>query len=339
MSDQPEQPAAPTADPKATHVAVQWKCDSPLMACRFDPTGQYLFAAAEDRTILRWTMADGKRVSLKGHESWSRGFAFTNNGETMLTVGYDGRLVWWNTFEDEPKPVRSIDAHAGWVRWVAVSPDDALIATGGNDNLVKLWTMAGEHVRDLPGAERHVYSTCFDPTGQHVLGGDLMGIVRQWRVDTGELVRTLEGGELTKFDPTFRAQYGGVRAMTFSPDGKHLACAGLYKCTNAFAGVNEPLVVVFNWETGEIEKSLHTGGVKGCAWDVAWHADGFVVAASGGGGGGLLHFWRLDDEKPFHKLKLPNTARGMDMHPDGLRVATAHFDSHVRISAMAAKGK
>jgi hypothetical protein len=27
----------------------------------------------------------------------------------------------------------------------------------------------------------------------------------------------------------------------------------------------------------------------------------------------------------------------MDLHPDGLRVATAHYDRHVRISRLAAK--
>ena len=43
------------------------------------------------------------------------------------------------------------------------------------------------------------------------------------------------------------------------------------------------------------------------------------------------------EAKPFHKLKLPDTIRDMSLHPDGLQVATAHHDGHVRISRMEAK--
>ena len=42
-------------------------------------------------------------------------------------------------------------------------------------------------------------------------------------------------------------------------------------------------------------------------------------------------------EKEFHKLKLPDTIREMDLHPDGIQVATAHFDGHVRICKLAPK--
>ena len=40
------------------------------------------------------------------------------------------------------------------------------LATGGNDNMVRLWNLAdGKLVRELPGHERHVYSVSFHPTG------------------------------------------------------------------------------------------------------------------------------------------------------------------------------
>ena len=48
-------------------------------------------------------------------------------------------------------------------------------------------------------------------------------------------------------------------------------------------------------------------------------------------------FWKPDQVNEFFKLALPNTARDLDLHPDGLRVATAHHDGKVRVSLMRPK--
>jgi hypothetical protein len=42
-------------------------------------------------------------------------------------------------------------------------------------------------------------------------------------------------------------------------------------------------------------------------------------------------------EKDYHRFALPGLARDMDLHPDGLQVATAHYDRHLRITRLAAK--
>ena len=39
---------------------------------------------------------------------------------------------------------------------------------------------------------------------------------------------------------------------------------------------------------------------------------------------------------PRRTAGLPNLAREMDLHPDGVQVATAHYDKHVRITKLAA---
>jgi hypothetical protein len=82
---------------------------------------------------------------------------------------------------------------------------------------------------------------------------------------------------------------------------------------------------------------LSKGKIRGVAWGVALHAIGIRIAASGGGGGGCLLFWKPDKAEAFHQIKLKATARDLDMSPDGLRLATAHHDGHVRISRMEAK--
>ena len=56
---------------------------------------------------------------------------------------------------------------------------------------------------------------------------------------------------------------------------------------------------------------------------------------SSGTGGGALWFFKPDQPNEFHKLTLPNTGRGLDLHPDTLRLATAHHDGHLRVWSMA----
>lgn len=329
---------APKADPKKTHVSVTYKHNSPLMKCRFDPTGRYVFATAEDMTIQRWDLKSGAKVAYAGHDSWVYGLAFTADGKTMVTGGCDGQLIWWPVEGDKPAPIRKVPAHDGWIRQIAISGDGKFLASAGNDHVVKLWNVAdGKLVRELKGHDCHVYSVMFHPDGKFVLSGDLKGKVHQFEIATGKLVRTFEAKALHSYNKGQGIDYGGVRALAITPDGKYLACGGLHKASNPLGAVNEPLVMLFEWESQKLAKSQVAAGVKGVVWRALYHADGYLAAASGGSGGGYLIFWKPDAVKEIHKLKLPDTARDMDLHNDGLRLATAHYNRSLIISSMTPK--
>ena len=339
-SDAPATAAPPVKpEPTLTHVATQWAYTSPLVSCRFDPTGRFVFAGAQDSKVARFQLADGKITALAGHESWVRAIGFLAGGETLVTGGFDGRLIWWPTAAEQPQPLRTVEAHAGWLRALAVSPDGATIATGGNDLLVKLWNASdGTFVREFSGHDRHVYSVHFHPSGEFLLSGDLHGAVHQWETATGKLVRSFDSKDLYAANEGQGAEYGGVRSMAFGPKAEQLACGGLHKASNPFGAVQDPLVLVFDWQSQQKTQS-HTGAsdLKGIIWRVVYHADGFLIGGSGGSGGGIVLFWKADQPNEFHRFGLPNTLLDLDLHADGLQLATAHHDKHLRISRMAAK--
>ncbi len=324
-------------DVTQTHTVHDLAHGSPLISCRFDPSGRFVFVGSEDFRVWRWQIDGGTKTALSA-DAWVRGMAFADEGRTLITAGYDGRLIWWPVEGEKPEPARTIGAHQGWVRAVAVSPDGSTVASVGNDMIVRLWNAAdGALVREMTGHESHIYNVAFHPDGKRLASGDLKCNVFDWDVATGEKTRTWQAESLTKYDKTFLAFIGGFRGMTFSADGKRLACCGITNVSNAFAGVGNPSVVEFDWEAGKpLVEHLAKGKIQGTAWGVALLSDGTAVAAVGGNGGFLL-FWKPDGKEEFHQVKLPNTARDLALSPDGLHLATAHHDGHLRIHKMDVK--
>jgi WD40 repeat protein len=326
-------------DPTQTRQLKELKHSSPLFACRIDPTGKFAVAGAQGNLLARWELANDKKTDLTGHESWVRAIAFAPRGDVLFAGDYAGRITCWSYAEETPKPVWSADGHRGWVRAAAVSPDGKMLATAGNDGLVRLWTTEhGTPVREMSGHDCHVYNVAFHPGGQHVVSTDLRGRVKHWDSATGQLIRDLNATELYKYDGGFRADIGGARGMAFSPDGRYLACSGITEVTNAFAGVGKPIIVLFDWYTGQRKHMLQPkDAYQGVAWGVVFHPNGFIVGVGGGGGGGILWFWKPEQPQSFHAVKLPNTAYDLALHPNGLQLATAHYDGALRIHDMTPK--
>lgn len=338
MSDDKPKLTKPQIDPKQIHITHQWKYSRPLMTCRFDPQGRFVFSTSEDYAIQRWELTSGNRVDFKAHESWVRTLGFSPDGKTLYSGGYDGQLIFWNSEDDEPKALRTLEAHQGWIRCLAVSPDGTQIATGGNDNRVRVWkTNDGSLLRELHGHESHVYSILFHPDGTTLLSGDLSGKIHQWNPDSDQPIRTFDASALHTYNGGQRAHYGGIRSMSLSPDHKFLVCSGLHKATNPFGAISEPLAVVFDWESQKTIRSHTLTDVKGILWQAIYHDQLGLIGGSGGQGGGWIAFWNSDQDAEHFKFKLPNILRDLDLHPDGLQIATVHHDHHVRISSLAAK--
>ncbi len=171
--------------PDKTHLALDLAHNSPLISCRFDPTGQYVFAGAQDYQICRWELATKKKTVFPAVGCWVRGMVFSRDGANLITGGYDGRLMWCPARAEKLEPARVIDAHKGWVRAVDVSPDGSLLVSVGNDKAVRLWKLdSGELVREWQGHDSHIYNVAFHPDGKHLATGDLMCHVKHWEVDT-----------------------------------------------------------------------------------------------------------------------------------------------------------
>lgn len=336
-------------DIQATHVELDHTHPSPLLACRFSPDGATVFFAAEDYSVWRWNLATDEKVAYPT-AAWVRSIEFTADGQSVVTGGYDGRLLWWPAIGDVSEPVRAIDAHVGWIRAIARSPDGTRLASVGNDLIVRLWNLGdGSLQQELAGqvpptaeSPRHtsyIYNVAFHPTEPALVTGDLMGQLIHWNLDTGAPVRSWTAESLSKYDPTFRAQVGGFRSLVFTADGSKLLASGITQVTNAFAGVGNPSVVEFDWQEGkQLVEYLSKPALQGVAWRAVVHPTGTIIAAHGGSGGTLV-FWTPGTAETAHQFKLPQNARDLDLAADGLRLAVAGSDGHLRVCRMEAKAK
>ncbi len=345
-------------DPTAARVERELKHAKPLVGCRFDPSGRFLFASAEDDTVQRFDLLTGAKTALAGHESWTRGMAFVAPSPVapadfdawpkqqaalqtaggfgvvgvptpkappflLVSADYHGKLIWWQGEADTPKPIKIVQAHDGWARSVAVSPDGLTIASCGNDNAVKLWKAAdGTAIRTLDGHASHVYNVAFHPNGTRLVSCDLKGVVKDWNLKTGKVEREIDAKVLAKYDPGFMADIGGARGIAFKSDGSAFALSGITNVSNAFAGVGNPVVVLIDWAEGKAKLLKPKEAFQGTAWGVCFHPSGAIIAG-GGGGQGRVWFWKNDEPVGVHTVNVPANCRDFAISPTGERCAVA----------------
>jgi WD40 repeat protein len=320
-------------EPKKTHLLKEFKHDAPLLMCKYDSTGRFVFAGGRDQLVHRWEIATGKKISLEGHETWVCAMAGWKSA--ICTADYAGRVICWSLAADLPKVKWKIEAHQGTVRSVAVSPDGELLATGGKDGKVRLWsTDTGKPVGELSGHAGQVYCVAFHPRGRHLASGDRFNqkpTVRIWDVENQRETVKLDAVDLSAYRRGENVEWGGVRDLAFSPDGSTLACCGRHK----YAG--PATVLLFNHRTGkQTEKLVST--FKAIFNRVALHPNGFLIATGGAIKSGELWFWNSTDEKPtidkaettsandrepLATIELAGPASCFDLHPDGKQIVVA----------------
>jgi WD40 repeat protein len=266
-------------------------------------------------------------TALEGHRSYVSGTVLT--GPTLITTGWDGKLIWWNT--EERKSIRTVDAHSKWIRQLALSPDQKLLATASDDMSVRLWdTQSGSSVRELRGHEARLprwaypnklFACAFSPDGQYLAANDELCEVIIWEVATGK--------EKTRFKaPTFfhadwdrnNHPYCGLRRLAFSPDGETLALAGI-KNNDVAIITGDPLVQLFDWKAGKSIHEFKTAGAN-AQYEVLWfHPKGdWLVAGTGGGNKNVLHFFDLKQKRLLKEVQslMPTFGLAVSENADAL---------------------
>ncbi|NER08810.1 MAG: WD40 repeat domain-containing protein, partial [Okeania sp. SIO3C4] len=106
-------------------------------------------------------------------------------------------------------------AHKNTVWAIAFSPDGKTLASGSQDQKVKLWQVeTGQLLCTLDGHDKAVLSVAFSPDSQTLASSSYDKKIHLWDVDTEEILET------------FKGHAKPVWSVNFSPDGQTLASGG-----------------------------------------------------------------------------------------------------------------
>jgi WD40 repeat protein len=248
---------------------------------------------------------------LYAHGSYVTGVALA--GQLLVSGGYDGKLVWWDT--EEREQVRSVDAHAKWVRKVIASPDGKLVASVADDMACKVWDAAtGKLLHDLRGHEpktpHHfpsmLFAVAFSADGRHLATADKVGHVAVWDVSAGKEIASVESPGMYTWDPVQRRHsIGGARSVAFSPDGTLLAVGGVGKIGNIDHLDGKARVELFDWRAKKSLGVFESGKFKGLVNRLEFAPDGSWLLGAGGAGEGFLIFLDPATRKAVKEEKVP----------------------------------
>jgi WD40 repeat protein len=161
------------AEHKGGVTALALSLDDSLMAS---------CAEGEDYVIKLWdARAGGLIKELPGHEAWVNCLAFSPDGKTLASAGWDdGRLGIWDIAH---RPLdKRVRTHNGAVFKVAFSPDGATVASCGDDATVRLWAVAQrQELAVLPTHGGPVKGVDFSPDGHWLACASDDGAIHLWR--------------------------------------------------------------------------------------------------------------------------------------------------------------
>jgi WD40 repeat protein len=182
-----------------------------------------LVAAGEDGTLRMWDANKGMQIGkeLFAHPGGVNSVRFSRDQSKFVTAGVDGMVKLWSLSalnEQNAKPISEFKAHTSSIRNVRYSPNEELIATGGEtDGMLKLWTSDGKRKWEVIAHDRGIESLNFSPDGAVIVTGGEDGYAKKWDLE-GNLKQTFKHIEDDGF-------HGGVNSVTFSEkDEKNVAC-------------------------------------------------------------------------------------------------------------------
>jgi WD40 repeat protein len=152
-----------------------------LRTVAYSPDGSQLAAAGRNGQIRVWNLpAATVALNIDGGRNRIRTLAYLPQGAQLVSAGESRTIMIWDA--------RTGDKHAelrpqtGKVLSMVVCGEN-FIATGGSDNLVRVWNWrTQQEANRLQGHTGSVATLAFDPSSATVISGSFDTTVRVWKL-------------------------------------------------------------------------------------------------------------------------------------------------------------
>ena len=233
-------------------------------AVSFSRDGRYLAVGSDNGAISMWdTVRYQPTRTAVVHEGTVLSVAFSPDNKLVASSAIDRSVMTWAALGDGSVNTISYDPMGWHISTIccslAFSPDGRYFA---EENLASVITIHDartmKFVRDLIAGEFWPLATevSFSPDSQYIATATPENTIRIWKVETGELTKTLTGNE------------DEINCVTFSPNGRFVA-----------AGSRDKTVRLWDVATGELIHTFlgHTNSVN----TVSFSADDrYIVSGS-----------------------------------------------------------
>ncbi|MGB3756289.1 MAG: CHAT domain-containing protein [Rivularia sp. (in: cyanobacteria)] len=185
----------------------------------FNQDNRTLLSISEDQTIKLWDISSRRCLkTLEGYSNWILSLAFSPDGQTLASSSQDCKIRLWDIQTGNATII--LEGHNNLVSAIAFAPqhtsnhpDNCMLASGSDDNTIKIWNHHTECLKTLRGHEAWVYSVVFNPQGEILASGSRDNTIKLWNWQTGECLHTLVGHEKR------------VKSINFNLDGSIIASA------------------------------------------------------------------------------------------------------------------
>ena len=212
-------------------VRGRLKLEGRVTALAFDPNEHWLAVAhgeaGKSGQIALAPRGPKNAVAFTAHKDAIYALAFSPDGKTLATAGYDRVIHLWDVDDKEAKraPRLTLKDHSDAVYGLAFHPDGKLLASVSADRAVKVWDVAtGKRLYTLGDATDWLYAVAWSPDKKHLAAAGVDKSVRVWAADA-------DGGKLVA---AAFAHEKPVWRLAYSPDGALLYSAGEDKIVKAW---------------------------------------------------------------------------------------------------------
>lgn len=148
-----------------------------------------VMSCSRDESFIVWDVRKG--CCLSAHRTkmgYLNGVALAPDQVQVVTVGSDKRISFWDLREKNPLQVIP-DAHGAEGMCIAMSPDGSMFATGGVDQVIRLWQFdTGSLLSEVFGHSATICSLKFSPSGKQLLSAGADGMLAVWAFTSNAIV-------------------------------------------------------------------------------------------------------------------------------------------------------
>ena len=238
-----------------------------------------LISGGGDDTLRAWDVTNGRQLWEKDVRNPVYAVALPSHNPHFIAYGGRDNYNIRMRYSDDGDWRGEVSGHTATVRSLAFKPNSYLLASGSNDNTIRIWDVGDNtnlyHVRTLRGHTDDVYSVAWSPDGRTLASASWDGTVRLWNPNNGVNFVVLRG------------HAAAVLCVAWSPDGRTLA-----------SGSEDDTVRIWDADTHSTRRVLRepTSAVR----TVAFHPNGQTLA--GGSQDYTLRLW--DPNTGAHKATL-----------------------------------